>query len=52
MLQLSFYNHKFEIEEKTITITESDFDEAVTKVFGNIPYIDYRIKEVKKEVGF
>lgn len=44
-------NSQFELEEKTITITESDFDKICIKNTGNyicVGAMDY----LKKELGF
>ena len=42
----SIINSQFELEEKTITITESEFDEAWHKFDG------YLVDKLKKELGF
>ena len=49
----SFFNAQFELEEKTITITETELDKARFKVLpiGNLTK-DEKYKIFKKELGF
>lgn len=48
-----FINAQFELEEKSITITESEFDEAFNKCFmGHRKLMMLSKKDIKEELGF
>ena len=49
---LDFYNSQFELEEKQITITESEFESAYLETYlDNLIFIDH-ISLMKKALGF
>jgi hypothetical protein len=60
MCSLDTYNSHFEIEDKTITITESHFDEIIRRSYAQIKseykefayFPDVQTGYIKKEMGF
>tara|TARA_R110000850_G_scaffold261047_2_gene388773 strand:+ start:66 stop:350 length:285 start_codon:yes stop_codon:yes gene_type:complete len=48
-ISLDFFNSQFEIEEKEVTITESQFEDAYYRVFGTKKSM---CPGLKKELGF
>lgn len=45
-----FYNSQFELEEKEITITESQMDDAIERVYSSDAHISFI--SLKRELGF
>jgi len=53
---VSFYNHNFELEEKSITITESEFDKVYADWVSALNMVNYHKEShksgMKKDIGF
>lgn len=50
--QIEIIYSKFELEEKEITITESQLDEAMSYIFRHASRYEHNLKKLKEELGF